>query len=169
MLAHSIRPEFLNALFGEDDLGVVVRTHLHIESAVNALLDILIPIPKELPRLRYEQKLKLCCSMGMDKTLFQPLKELGDLRNLFAHNIDTKLTQGYLDRLLASVSPNDKVSISTSYETTRAATDENLPKSFTNLEPKGQLIGFATWLNATLDILQEDARCRSKSNVPNSN
>ena len=147
MSTHSIRPEFLNALFGEDDLGVVVRTHIYLESAVNALLDILILVPHELPRLRYEQKLKLCCSMGMDKTLFPPLKALGDLRNSFGHNIDTELTQGALDRLLASVSPADRESIISAYNTTRATTNENLPELFANLDPKGQLIGVVIWLS----------------------
>lgn len=150
----------IDALFGEDDLGVVVRTHIYIESAVNALLDLLITFPGELPRLSYEQKLKLCCAMGMDKALFMPLKELGDLRNSFGHNITTKLSGASVKKLVASVSASDLQTITVSYKTTRIGTKENLPESFTELDPKGQLIGFAIWLNATLDVLQEHARSR---------
>ena len=158
MSRRRLRQEFLDALFGEDDLGVVVRTHIYIESAVNALLDQLIPISSQLPRLRYEQKLKLCCAMGMDKTLYLPLKELGDLRNSFGHNINTKLTSEACAKLLATVSKDDLDSIAKSYKVTHAATKEGLPDSFAELDPKGQLIGFAIWLNATLEVMQDDAR-----------
>lgn len=156
MSQRKLSQEFIDALFGEDDLGVVVRAHIHIESAVNALLDILIPIPSELPRLRYEQKLKLCCAMGMDKTLFPPLKELGDLRNSFGHNICTKLTNGACAKLLERVSKDDLESIAKSYRVTRENKNE-LPESFDELDPKSQLIGFVIWLNATLELMQDDA------------
>jgi len=163
MSQHIPRQEFLEALFGEDDLGVVARTHIYIESAVNALLDLLIPISSELPRLRYEQKLKLCCAMGMDKTLYLPLKELGDLRNSFGHNIDTKLTSGACSMLLATLSADDRGSIAKSYKVTRSATEEELPSSFDGLDIKSQLIGFAIWLNATLEVMQDDAHHRKDS------
>jgi hypothetical protein len=154
------RQEFFDALFGEDDLGVVVRTHIYIESKVNELLDLLIPFPAQLPHLRYEQKIKLCCAMGMDKTLFLPLKELGDLRNSFGHNINTKLTSGTCAKLLATVSEADLENIAMTYKATLATTKDELPATYAELDAKGRLIGFAIWLNATLEIIQDDARYR---------
>ena len=38
--------------------------------------------------------------------------------------------------------------------------DKALPKSFSELEPKSQLIGFAIWLNAALDAMQEGVIAR---------
>ena len=121
MSIRTLKAEFLEALFGEDDLGVVIRTHIHIESSVNRLLNLLISLPDELPQLRYDQKLKLCCAMGMDKTLYPALKALGDLRNAFGHNIDTKLTSKSISQLLAAVSPDDMETIGLSYTSTRTA------------------------------------------------
>jgi hypothetical protein len=160
MQTRQVQTEFLNALLGEDDLGVVVRTHIHIESSVNVLLDLLIPFPGELPNLRYQQKLKLCCALGMDKTLFPPLKELGDLRNSFAHNIEAKLTTASVAKLFKQIAPDDLLEIARSYFTTRVAVAPDLPKLFAELDPKGKLIGLALWLNVTLDVLHEDARLR---------
>ncbi|MDF0378623.1 hypothetical protein [Methylophilus sp. YYY-1] len=160
MQPRTLKAEFLNALFGEDDLGVVVRTHIYIESSINTLLDLLIPFPSELPRLRYEQKLRLCCAMGMHKSLFAPLKELGDLRNAFAHKINAQLSAESVAKLLRSVSQDDRQAIIRTYSTTRRDADPTLPSEFSELEPKSQLIGFALWLNATLDVLQDDARQR---------
>ena len=159
-MTRTIKADFFDALFGEDDLGVVIRAHIYIESSVNALLDLLIPFSSELPRLRYEQKLKLCCAMGMDKGLFAPLKELGDLRNSFGHNIKIQLSDVSVAKLIRSVSQEDMQVILRTYSTTRGNVDPTLPSEFSELEPKSQLIGFALWLNATLDVLQDDARQR---------
>jgi hypothetical protein len=153
-----LQPEFLDALFGEDDLGVVVRTHIYIESGVNSILEQLIPFPEELPRLRYEQKLKLCCAMGLDKSLLSPLKELGNLRNSFGHDINTRLSTASVSKLLSAVSTDDLDTIIKSYTSTLADTGEALPVSFHDLDPKSQLIGFAIWLNATLDVIRKDAK-----------
>ena len=43
---HSIDEGLQKALMGEDDLGRVVRSHLIIESRVNALLDLRVEYPK---------------------------------------------------------------------------------------------------------------------------
>jgi hypothetical protein len=43
----SLDTKFQEALFGEDELGVVVRAQIHIEARVNALLEILVPFPKK--------------------------------------------------------------------------------------------------------------------------
>jgi hypothetical protein len=151
------RQEFFDALLGEDDLGVVVRSHIYIESAVNALLDLLIPVPDQLPHLRYEQRLKLCCAMGMDKTLFPPLIELGNLRNSFGHNINTKLTNGTCSKFFEALSEADQESIAKSYMAALSGSKEALPTSYIELDPKGKLIGIALWLNATLEKMLAEA------------
>ncbi len=96
----SLDTKFLEALFGEDELGVVVRAQIHIEARVNALLEILVPFPKKLPRLRFEQMLNLACALGLRDTSISAIKELGNIRNQFAHQLDTRLTAGMVDRML---------------------------------------------------------------------
>jgi hypothetical protein len=91
----SLEPDdtFIPALLGEDALGVVVRAHIHIEARINALLDTMVAHPSLLPHLRYEQRVRLACALGLDDRWFKQLKLLGDLRNRFGHNINTELTE----------------------------------------------------------------------------
>src|SRR5688572_1917704 len=77
---------------GEDELGVVVRSHIYVEEALNHLIDKLTPFPDHLPRLRYEQRVNLACALGLRQEFAPALKELGDIRNSFGHRVDTKLT-----------------------------------------------------------------------------
>jgi GNAT superfamily N-acetyltransferase len=79
----SLEPDdtFIPALLGEDALGVVVRAHIHIEARINALLDTMVAHPSLLPHLRYEQRVRLACALGLDDRWFKQLKLLGDLRN----------------------------------------------------------------------------------------
>ena len=39
---------FVCALFGEDELGVVVRAHIHIEAKLRELLELVVADPKYL-------------------------------------------------------------------------------------------------------------------------
>jgi hypothetical protein len=42
---------FFGVLFGEDELGVVVRAHIHIEAKLLELLELLVPAPTYLERM----------------------------------------------------------------------------------------------------------------------
>jgi hypothetical protein len=64
------RPEFdqsfLDALLSEDELGVVVRAHIHVEASLSEFIETLIPVPAELPNLRYQQRVELACEVPPD-------------------------------------------------------------------------------------------------------
>ena len=56
-MSESVDPSegaFLQALFGEDELGVMVRVHIHIEAMVRELLERLVPHPSALQKLRLD-------------------------------------------------------------------------------------------------------------------
>ena len=112
---------------GEDELGVVLRAHFYIEGAVEALIEELLPFPKHLPKLRFEQKAKLACALGLDGSVLSPLEEFGHLRNTFGHQIGAKLTQGSVRKFFEAFSPADRKTIETGYKLTQQQLGD-LPK-----------------------------------------
>lgn len=139
------KEEFHNSLLGEDELGVVLRAHFYIEAELDVLIRVLTPYPNELPRLRYEQKLKLACALGLDKTAFHPLKELGDLRNSFGHQIGAHLTPGKVKDLFNSFSDKDKIIIKYGYNQTNSQVKTRLP-AIDKLAPKPLFVILAVTL-----------------------
>lgn len=152
-----IDPAFLEALFGEDELGVVVRAHIHIEASLNQFIDVVTPFPKLLPRLRYEQKVNLACAMGLVEESGPPLKKLGDIRNAFGHRVDTRLTAEMTRDLFESFSKSDRQIIIESHRKTIAEGYPELPADLTQLRPKDQFIIIATALKRMLEQVKEDA------------
>jgi hypothetical protein len=51
--------DLITILKSEDDLGVIVRSHIQIEAQLNQLIEKLLPFPDSLPHLRFEQKIRL--------------------------------------------------------------------------------------------------------------
>jgi hypothetical protein len=141
--------KFHDALAGEDELGVVLRAHFYIEAELEALINALLPHPNELPRLRYEQKLKLACALGFDKSAFMPLKELGDLRNSFGHQIGAHLTEGMVEKLFNSFNSQDQSIITNGYNKSRAQFGDDLP-SIESLNPKDRFVLVAIMLHKVL-------------------
>ena len=45
---------FNEDLSGKDDLGMVVRAHLHVESMLDNLIDCLVPAPQHINKLRLD-------------------------------------------------------------------------------------------------------------------
>ena len=88
---------FYDDLEVEDTLGLVVKAHIHLEEEINNLLNLFLPCPKALADMETElensQKVHLAAALGLDKDLVAPLKSLGRLRNDFAHDLKTELTE----------------------------------------------------------------------------
>ncbi len=107
-----------------DELGLVVRSHLYIESLLNELLSELIPFSEHLDQmhLKYSDKVKLACAMGLDAELKPMLLSLGSLRNKFSHNINTKIDAELVKDLHSKV-----------HHLTRIGT----PKMLNSLRPEG--------------------------------
>ncbi len=158
-MAGEIDPAFLKALFGEDELGVVVRAHIHIEAGLRQFIDVVTPFPKLLPNLRYEQRVCLACALGLAKEYGPPLRKLGNIRNKFGHHVDTRLTADMVRVLFDTFSPEDRQIIVESHARTRAQVqpDADAPAEFTQLSPKSQFILIATALKRMLEQEKDDA------------
>ena len=111
---------FFDSLRGEDQLGAVVRAHIHIEARLNQVLEALTPHPKHLPNLRYEQRLRLAVALGLSESFLSPLKILGDIRNAFGHRLDVTLAPDMVDRLFNSFTPEDRATIREAYAATQS-------------------------------------------------
>ena len=89
----AVTDELFEVLKGEDDLGVVIRTHIHIEAVLNDLIEKIFRESKYVDKmgLDYHQKVKLTLACGLDPRFEKPLNTLGTIRNNFAHRLEAKL------------------------------------------------------------------------------
>lgn len=124
-----IDEKFYNALAGEDDLGVVIRAQIHVESSVIEFINQKISDLKSLRRLRFGQRVELACELGLNSELKSPLEKLGDLRNDFAH----------------------KIFFQTAYEATDTEMLKEIP-NFSGLCPKDKFVIMATFLKARVVV-----------------
>jgi len=91
----AIKSEFVTALLAEDEVGCVIRSHLYVEAQLDSFLELAVVDPSFLATLdlSYAKKVELACCLGFDSKFRGPLKRIGKLRNDFAHDLSSSLTQ----------------------------------------------------------------------------
>lgn len=96
---------FLKALLAEDEVGCVIRSHLYVEAQVDRYLSLAIVQPEYLDKLdlNYSRKIDLLCCLGFDTEFRAPLKRLGKLRNDFAHDLSSSLSQQAVSELYSAL------------------------------------------------------------------
>jgi hypothetical protein len=146
---------FIKALMGEDELGVVLRTHIHIEAWINELLGRMGLDMARLDKaqLEYHQRVHLAIALGLKHEHCAPLLAIGTIRNAFAHNLGAALTKERVNNLHNSLSPGDKAIVQRVYQKTNAQVESRAgdrPGSLRNLEPKDQFILMATAIHGML-------------------
>jgi hypothetical protein len=109
-----IRDRFIADTQGEDDLGVILRAHLYLESTLVELIREFLEEPQaiKLERLQFPVKLQLAIAVGalLDEYI-APLKLLNSLRNRFAHDIGTKISELDQESLFNSMPKDDQANI----------------------------------------------------------
>jgi hypothetical protein len=115
---------FFTAILGEDDLGVVIRAHIHVESELTKYIASALPEPSELGRMDYSARLRLALACGLPKDLKAPLNAIGTLRNKFAHRIGMALSDTDADNVFHSFNEQFKKATEVIY---RAAAASPLP------------------------------------------
>jgi len=158
---------FFNSIRGEDQLGAVVRAHIHIEARLSQLLEALTPDPKHLPNLRYEQRLRLAVALGLSASILAPLKILGEIRNAFGHRLDVTLTTNMVDQLFAAFTPDHQATICKAYASTQSRLAANGMPPLQQADPRIKFIMIAVALDKYLILAERDARKTRAS--PNSN
>lgn len=150
---------FIAALFGEDELGVVVRAHIHIEATLLELLNLLVVDPKYLERMEldYAQRVNLAIALGLDSSHASALSTMGTLRNAFAHKLGTELSESRVKNLYKTLSESDKKVVQNAYELTKSQAGID-GKSFGNLTRKERFILISVALRAALRLAIKEIR-----------
>lgn len=87
--------EFNRDLTSEDDIGLIVKAHLHIEHKLMEFVELHMPFKErcDWQRISYAGKVELALAFGLRKELQKPLMKVGKLRNTFAHNLNYRLEE----------------------------------------------------------------------------
>jgi hypothetical protein len=146
---------FQNALNREDELGRVIRAHLHIENLVDRLLLLKFSKPEVFQKMRLEfsARVMLLEAFGYGRMLTMPLAAIGNLRNDFAHKVDFALTSERMEGLYNSFDVEGKEIIQQSYRRTRTQMPEtNAPHTMKSLKPQDRFTFYAVSIHAMLVI-----------------
>ncbi|MFH1769229.1 MAG: hypothetical protein ABH833_01005 [Parcubacteria group bacterium] len=149
---------FSSALLHEDDLGSVIRVHLHVEFHVNEILNILTPYPEDLKPLQldYDGKVNLICALGVQPKYKPIVSALGKMRNKFAHNPFYRLDKSEVNNLYKALESTDREILQESHEKTRKTSGPVEIRPYKELSPKDQFILIAVVIrNIVLAIKNE--------------
>jgi hypothetical protein len=159
----AISDGFFKALSGEDELGVVIRAHIYLEARLLELLGLLVKDEDHLRKLNleYSQCVDLAVALGLGQEHAKGLRAFGNLRNEFAHKLDSKLSDSRINNLYESLSSSDKEIVQGAYVSTKSQLGgfggggANLKE----LDPKRKFIPIAVALHgmlvATLSVLRQ--------------
>ncbi|HEX9271286.1 MAG TPA: hypothetical protein VGA01_03620, partial [Candidatus Binatia bacterium] len=89
-----------------DDLGKIVRAHIHIEHELQELIFIAAPNPthlKPFERMEFSEKVQLALVLGLNAELKAALNATGNLRNKFSHRLDMKIGEEEVSNLIATL------------------------------------------------------------------
>ncbi len=109
---------FKEVLLNEDDIGKVIKSHIHIENLIHEFIGQIVVDnePLKAMNLDYYSAIHLAVALGLPKRLLPPLKCLGSIRNKFAHHIDQKLSKDQINAIYKSFDQTDKLEINTMME-----------------------------------------------------
>jgi len=99
---------FIDALNSEDDLGMVVRAHIHIEHELREFVTSAAPRPDQVKFRDYDGALQLALVLGLDAKLKPALNAIGNLRNKFSHKLGMTLGSQEVNDLFGALSPQHK-------------------------------------------------------------
>ncbi len=143
---------FQKALFNEDELGSVIRVHLHVEYHVNEIIEKLVPYSVKLKpiNLDYDGKVNLICALGVKPEYKTILCALGKMRNKFAHNPFYNLTKSEVSNLYESLSAQGKDVLQKAHNMTRKQAEHKKVKPYKNLKPRDQFVLIAVVIRSMI-------------------
>jgi hypothetical protein len=98
-------------LRAEDDLGKIVRAHIHIEHELQEVIFLAAPNPTQLKsfdKMEYADKVQLALVLGLNAELKPALNATGNLRNKFSHRLDMKIGEEEVTNLISTFTPSGK-------------------------------------------------------------
>ena len=144
--------KFMDAIKAEDDLGVVIRSHIFLELLINRFIQAHLTDPEVFNScdFEYHQRVAIAVSLGLHCDLLKPLNFIGSLRNSFAHHPDRKLEKQDANNFYKCFSGNHKSMLQEVYNTLDG---DDTPMK--DLDPLSRFMLYATTIRAQLiyDIL----------------
>lgn len=146
--------DLYDATKGEDDLGVVIRSHIIIEKSLNLFVESLMSDKKEFRKLNlgFEKTVKLAVALGLNERFRNPLCSLGRLRNQFAHTIRSEISAQDANNLYKSFRGEDKEILHEALAKTRKKLSGRGIDEYKKLPPKLKYIFNVVVLNAGLEV-----------------
>ena len=85
--------QFYDDLAREDELGIILKGHLHIEHQLKEFISLLLPFGERCDwfKVSYAARVEIALSVGLPDDMRNPLENIVKLRNNFAHNLDCEL------------------------------------------------------------------------------
>lgn len=132
-----------SVLLKDDDLGVIVRAHIYIETELDEFIRARLDQPEALKSLKldFDGRANLAVGLGLDKGLKALISSIGSLRNDFAHNLRGEIGRQEANNLRKAMKPPYIDACRVAYKKTLdklQSTDK--PKSINDLPPKDQVI-----------------------------
>ncbi|NQZ86666.1 MAG: hypothetical protein HRT54_03700 [Colwellia sp.] len=142
----------------EDDLGIVIRTHIVVENFLRKLIKSFIVNEAylEASKLEYFQVVQIALAFGLQPRFESSLNALGKLRNKFAHELRDELNKSDVKNFYETLDSNEKQMLqqNTLYVHTELGLEV---KSHKKLEPRQQFINIIALLAAALSKACEEA------------
>lgn len=153
-----LQSSFLDSLNSEDELGVVIRSHIHVEQYLNKLIEKLNVSAKYLEKmeLTYFQTVQLAIGLGLDPRFESALYKLGKLRNDFAHNIRGDLTENDAKSLYQCFSGSEKNTLQSLVKKTHKELEHDI-KDYNRSEAKYKYIYAVAMVCAALQTACKQA------------
>src|SRR5713101_2652076 len=120
---------FTEALNSEDDLGMVVRAHIHIEHELREFVTSAAPRPDQVkfPEMNFDGTIRLALVLGLDAKLKPALNAIGNLRNKFSHRLGMKLGSQEVNDLFAALSPEHQKMVQEMYKKQKGKNIQSTP------------------------------------------
>jgi hypothetical protein len=99
---------FFQLLDGDDDLGMVIRGHIHLEHELKEFILAAQSGETVLSEYDYAGTLGLALALGLNPLLEAGLMAAGTLRNKFAHRLEMKLTEDEAKKIYATLDPGTR-------------------------------------------------------------
>jgi hypothetical protein len=143
---------FITALFEEDELGAVIRCHIHIESAIDLLIENRVNNYNYISKMHldYSQKIHLAIAIGLPKEYAPALVSLGKIRNKFAHNLDTTISKSSMSDFYKAFPPTQKQIIQLAFKRSKIQLPLKGKSSISDLDPKEQFSIFSMALRTQI-------------------
>ena len=159
LLQHDAK--FLESLQGEDELGVVLRSHIHIDATLIEFLSVFADT-KALDKmnLEFSQRVHLAVALGLREEHAKSLLAVGKLRNDFAHQLNTSLTESRIRNLYAALCTSEKTAVQEAYRKTESQLKQHSGKRFQDISAKDQFILIAVAIQSMLMVACHELKSR---------